>query len=322
MLRFLQSIFGQAERGNYPESLIAEAIERAVDGTDPQLRALSGYKKRLRPAVLRAVDHVVALVDALPPPMPVRFGGEGGDPRIKSFFISLDHMKKLFLEDRALSGYLQGEQGREGEIVALLAMEQEEKMIFGAALSGDVVIRDVPQVTVSFDAHRLLDPASEEGACRRLLMRRAYDHLLTLALRRLAEVKFERKDLERRRTLLQAKLHLLEREGWGFDPADAEKIDVATVEERLGRLEAQLQELGGDDRMLETYLEVVADVLGRAEEYLQAKSETIFVDRMGIKQGEAAPDAPELRLNELYNAEGRSLVVTLVSMKGEELPAR
>lgn len=321
MLRFLQSIFGQAERGNYPESLVAEAIERAVDGTDPQLRALSGYKKRLRPAVLRAVDHVVALVDALPPPMPVRFGGEGTDPRIKSFFISLPHMKKVFQEDRALSGYLQA-QGGEGGIVALLAMEKEEKVILGAALSGDVVMRDVPQVTVSFDAHRLLDPARDEGDCRRLLKRRAYDHLLTLALRRLAEVKFERSDLERRRTLLQAKLHLLEREGWGFDRGDAERVDVATVEERLGRLEAQLQELGGDDRMLETYLGVVADALGRPEEYLQARSETIFVDRMGIKQSEAAADAPELRLTELFNAEGRSLVVTLVSLHGEELPVR
>ena len=322
MLRFLQSIFGHEEPGNYPESLITEAIERAVDGTDPQLRAVSGYKKRLRPAVLRAVDHVVALVGALPPPMPVRFGGEGTDPRISSFFISLLHMKKVFQEDRALSLYLQGEQGQGGEITALLAMEKEEKVIFGAALSGDVVIRDVPQVTVSFDAHRLLDPAREERESRRLLMRRAYDHLLTLALRRLAEVKFERKDLERRRALLQAKLHLLEREGWGFDPGDPEKVDVATVEERLGQLEAQLQELGGDDHMLETYLEVVTDVLGRPQEYLQGKSETIFVDRMGIKQSEASEEAPELRLTEIYNAEGRSLVVTLVSLRSDEMQLR
>jgi hypothetical protein len=322
MLRFLQSIFGQAERGSYPESLIVEAIERAVDGTDPQLRALSGYKKRLRPAVVRAVDHVVALVDALPPPMPVSFGGEEGDPRIKSFFISLPHMKKVFLEDRALSGYLQGAPGEKGEVVALLGMERQDKVILGAALSGDVVMRDVPQVTVSFDAHRLLDPARDEGESRRLLKRRAYDHLLTLALRRLADVKFERSNLERRRTLLQAKLHLLEREGWGFDPADAERIDVAAVEERLAQLETQLQEFGGDDRMLETYLEVVSDVLGRAEEYFQAKSETIFVDRMGIKQSEASAEAPELRLTELFDAQGRSLVVTLVSFQAEELPVR
>ena len=35
---------------------------------------VSGYKKKLRPAVLRAIDHVVALVEGLPPPMPVHLG--------------------------------------------------------------------------------------------------------------------------------------------------------------------------------------------------------------------------------------------------------
>ena len=115
-------------------------------------------------------------------------------------------------------------------------MEKQEKTIFGAALSGDIVIRDVPQVTVSFDGHRLLDPAEGEGETRRLLKRRAYDHLLSLALRRLTFVKMERSDLERRRALLQAKLNLLEREGWGFDLAEgSERLRPAAVEERLGR---------------------------------------------------------------------------------------
>ena len=44
--------------------------------------------------------------------------------------------------------------------------------------------------------------------------------------------------------------------------------------------------------MFETYLEVVADVLGRPEEYLRGGSETIFVDRMGIKRSEADVTTP------------------------------
>ena len=60
----------------------------------------------------------------------------------------------------------------------------------------------------------------------------------------------------------------------------------------MAGIEAQLQEFGGDDRMFETYLEVVADVLGQPEEYLRAESETIFVDRMGIKRSEASTRRP------------------------------
>ena len=320
MLRLLQSIFGSDKQGSYPESLVKEAIERAVDGTDPWLRAVSGYKKKLRPAVIRAIDHVVALVDGLTTPMPMSLGNYTDDRRLKSFFISATDMKKVFAGDRALAEFMKGPGGDAPRIVALLAMEKQEKTIFGAALSGDIVIKDVPQVTVSFDAHRFIDPSGDEGETRRYLKRRAYDHLLGLALKRLSNVKWEREDLERRRALLQAKLNLLEREGWGFDQADStEKLSVADIENRVAELEAQLKELGGDDRMFETYLGIVADVLGRPEEHLWGRSETIFVDRMGIKRNEASSDAPELTFSELYNAEGRSLVVMLVALQGEEL---
>lgn len=320
MLKLLQSIFGSEKQGSYPESLVKEAIERAVDGTDPWLRAVSGYKKKLRPAVIRTIDHVAALVNGLPSPTPVSLGSYGDDLHLKSFFISAIHMKKVFTGDQSLAEFMGGPGGISPQVFALLAMEKQEKGIFGAELSGDIVIRDVPQVTVSFDRHRLIDPSGDERETRRLLMRRAYDHLLGLALKRLAAVKWEREDLERRRALLQAKHNLLEREGWGFDQSDSsEKLSVVQVEERLGEIEAQMRELGGDDRMLETYLEIVADVLGRPEEFLWWTKETIFVDRMGIKRTETSSDAPELAFGELHNAEGRSQVVMLVSLRSKEL---
>jgi hypothetical protein len=320
MLKLLHSIFGGEKEGSYPESLVTMAIERTVDATDPQIRAVSGYKKKLRAPVIRAIDHVVGLVDRLPSVQPVRLGSNADEFPVKAFFISALHMKKVFTEDPALAEFLQGPEGAAPEVIALLAMEKEERGIFGAALSGDVVIKDVPQVTVSFDAHRFLDPTGLEAETKRLLKRRAFDHLLTLALRRLAGVKSERNDLERRRTLLQAKLNLLQREGWGFDRAEGEeRINADEVEERLAQNERHLQELGGDDRILETYLETVADVLGRPTEYLIARSETVFVDRMGIKQKEPGENVRELSLYQLFNAEGRSLVVTMVSIPSSEL---
>lgn len=49
MLKLFQSIFGGSDgHGRHPESLIEMAIERAVDGTYPRLRAAPGYRKRLR----------------------------------------------------------------------------------------------------------------------------------------------------------------------------------------------------------------------------------------------------------------------------------
>jgi hypothetical protein len=289
-----------------------------VDGTDPWLRGLSGYRKKLRPAVLRAIDHVVALVDRLPSPIVVDPGSYGDDPRLRAFFISLDDLRTIIGNDRNLAEFRRGPGGYVSPVIALLAMEKQERVFFGAALSGDIVLRDVPQTSVSFAAHRLLDPTGSEDETRRQLKRRAFDHLLSLALQRITAVKAERATLERRRALLQAKHDLLQREGWGFDAAgSAEGADSAGVEEQLGQIERQLQEVGGDDRMLELYLEIVADVLGRPEEHLWARQETVIVDRMGIKRSEAAPDAPELTLTGLHNAAGQSLVMTLVALVDE-----
>lgn len=320
MLRLLQSIFGNERQGSYPESLVREAIERAVDGTDPWLRGVSGYRKKLRPAVLRAIDYVVALVDALPPPVPMSLARYTDDRLLKSIFISAGDMKQVVAGDRSLAEFRRGEAGDSSQVVALLAMEKQEKVIFGAGLSGDIVVRDIPMVTVCFEGHRFIDPTGDEAETRRLLKRRAFDHLLSLGLKRLSDMKSERQDLERRRALQQSKLNLLEREGWGFDRLHTTESGAgADVERQLGEIEQQLLELGGDDRMLDLYLEIVAQLLGSPEEQLWMQSETVYIDRMGVKRQDAADDAPELALSMLCNATGRGQAVMLVSLKSEEL---
>lgn len=320
MLRLLQSIFGSERQGTYPESLVREAIERTVEGTDPWLRGVSGYRKKLRPAVLAAIDHVVTLVDSLPPPIPLSLSSFIDDRLLKSMFISSRDMSQILSGDRSLAEFRREEAGDASRVVALLAMEKQERGAFGAGLSGEIVVRDMPIVTVSFEGHRFLDPTGDEAETRRLLKRRAFDHLLGLGLKRLGDVKSERRELERRRALLQAKLNLLEREGWGFDTLRTTEGGAGVdVERQLGEIEQQLLELGGDDRMLDLYLEIVAQLLGSPKEQLWMQPETVYIDRMGVKRQEAADDATEITLSMLYNAAGRSQAVMLVSLKSEEL---
>ncbi len=318
MLRILQSIFGAGDtKGGYPESLVKGAIERAVDGTDPWLRSVSGYKKKLRPAVIRAIDYVIGLVDALPPPIPVDLDRRDDDPLLRAFFISLDEMRKVFLKDSNIAGLLRGVAAPPEKVIALLAMEMNEKVIFGAEMSGDIVERDMPRMSVSFEAHRLIDPTGDQGETRRLLKRRAFDHLLSLALRRITEIKTEHKDLERRHALLQSKLNIRRQGGWGFEEGGSPNIPG--LEEQIGMIETQLQEIGGDDRILEFYLDIVIEVLGRPGEHLWGKKETLILDSMGIKRNQLACNARELTLHELFNSEGRRLVVVLVALDGAEI---
>jgi len=316
MLQLLNSLFrGKHEAGDYPESLVKEAVERAVDGTDPWIRGVSGYRKKLRPAVVRAIDHVVTLVDGLPSPLSMDPADFHRDPRLSVFFVAKEDVAKLLEGDRSLAEFRRGEGGGTTGGVALLAMEKQEKTTFGAALIGDIVQRDVPQTTVGFTSHRLFEPAEKEEEARRRLKRRAFDHLLSLALGQITRVKAERKDLERCRALFQAKLELLRRGGWDFSvEGPAERLDKTAVEEDLERNEIKLLELGREDRVLEDYLDLVAEVLGSPEKHLWAAKEILTMDRMGFKQSKGTKDALEVSLDVLSNSEGRKLVVALVRL--------
>ncbi|WP_224982100.1 hypothetical protein [Geomonas agri] len=315
MLRFLQSIFRRGTKGGaVPASLVNKAIERAVDGTDPWIRAVFAYKKKLRPAVMHAIDHVVTLVDGTGPVLPLDLQSYDTNPNLRTYFVTASEMAD-FLEREPNLVQMRGQSASlQHGATALLLMEKRERLTLGASLSGDVVLRDVPQVTVSFEAHRLMDLNDSEEETRYQLKRRAYDHLLRIALGRITEMKTKRGTLEKHRTLLSSKLSLLQRGGFGFDPRSGGETDVAGLEKRLADIEAQLLAMGKDDKMLEVYLGVVADVLGRAEEYLWVGTETLVVDRMGIKRKEAGADAREVTFDVLCDAEGRKLVASLVNI--------
>ena len=320
MLKFLHHLFGGVDNGRYPETLVNEAIERAVDSTDPWLRGVSGYKKRLRPAVVRAIDHVVDLVGLLPPPLAAGFAAYEDDPQLRSFFMSTNEMRKVYGNDPSLTEFRRQKGNLPSQVHALLLMQKQEGVTLGAELKGDIIMRDVAQTTVTFEGHRLLDPSGDETTTRRHLMRRAFDHLLSMALRRIASVKSECEDLERRRALLDAKLNLLQRGGMGFDSMAASGgLSVAALEEELEKIDTQLNELGGEDGMLDAYLDIVVEILGEPEKQLWSARETLIVDRLGIVRSEPAFDAPELTLNVLRNSAGDRLVTTLVVIPGDEL---
>ena len=308
MLNLFRSIFhGSETGGDYPKKLVEEAIERAVDGTDPWLRGLNGYHRKLRPAVLAAIDHVVALVDGLAAPRAANRDSYARDPLLQAMFLSAEQMQQI-LQDQ-----LSVHKVPTSPVYALLTMVLQQRGIFGADLQGDTIVRDVPQVTVSFAGHRLLDPAGDVNETRRLLKRRGFDHLLSLALRRMIATRERRRELDDRQTLLQSRLDLLQQGNWGFDPGTPQHPKkIAELEKQLAENHAQLQLVGNDDQSLQVALKLLIDVLSRPEQQLWAETRRLVVDRMGIRRAAPSDTASELQLELLHNAEGHSLVVTLV----------
>ena len=120
-----------------------------------------------------------------------------------------------------------------------------------------------PRTTVGFDQHRLLAPAIDEQETRRLLKRRAFDHLLSMALAHITERKEEREKLSKRKALLRSKLDILQRGGSFAQHTGA--VDQAELQSRLEDIEAQLSELGATEDTLSDNLAIIAAVLAEAE---------------------------------------------------------
>ena len=323
-MKLFQSIFGGGETsGHYPESLIEAAIERVVDGTDSRLRLLPGYRKRLRKPVIKAIDHVLALVDQLPSAVPAGRVEHGAEPRLAALFASAADMLDIFARDAALADFLSRPDGEcSPRVSTLLLAERREKNILGIDLVGDQVRRDVHQVAVSFTAHRLLDPTGGEEETRRQLKRRAFDHLLVLALTRVAEVHAEREDLTRQRNLLRRKLTALEEGHWGFDAPEVAQPDPVALTTELDAVTAQLDALGADAGVLRAHLEIVAELLGEAQRQLWGEEITLYLDPMNIQRDARDPSARQIVLQELHNARGRSAVMLPISLAPAALPPR
>jgi len=327
MLKLFQSIFraGADKLGAYPEDLIERAIERAVDGTDRRLRALSGYKKTLRPAVIHAIDHVVEMVDSLPSPLELDRRNYGTDPELNGYFASVDHMNEVLSRDPEMRQWHKSAASAVAErVFALLLMEVHERNVLGVALERDELRYDVAQVTVSFSKHRLIDPTSVEDDTRRLLKRRAFDHLLTLALAGMAEARGEHGDLKRERDLLRSKLVALSSGQWGFgggtnEAAGESPPDPRALQQRIKEIDAQLstQSTG----LLKAHLDILVDVLSGAEQNLYGEPSPLCIDRQGVKQSQPSSQAPQITLSMLHNSAGRSLAIRLVTIARADLPA-
>lgn len=321
-MKLFQSIFGRGEAvGRYPETLIEQAIERAVDGTDPRLRLVPGYRKRLRHPVIHAADQVIALVDRIPAPLSAGIDGYRSDYRLAALFASADEMLQVFSRDRALAAFLSTVEGRGAEwISALLLARREERNILGMDLVGNQVRRDVAQVSVSFSGHHLLDPRATQEETRRFLKRRAFDHLLALALAEITEARMERADLNRQRDLLQRRLRTLRRSGLTFERPETDPPEEAGLQAELDAVTEQLATLGGDAGVLKAHLEVVAGRLEDAEHQLWAEDLDLCLGPMNIRRDPDDHSARQIRLQELKNARGARAVMLPVAIAPRDLP--
>ncbi len=300
-------------------ALLRDAIEQVVDASEPRIRLVGNYAEKLLDSVETGLRHCDGVLRRLPPALALGGHAWVTDPRVNAFFATADSLRAtLGLDPQARTFFT--DHGR-AECFALLLMVKRETATFGTALAGDVMVRDVRQIQVSFSDHQLFFPAASESELRKDLRRRMLVFLATRALDRINELRERRGTLEEQRRQLQAQLQALRGHAQGLQPLlSAGKRRLAAMEQRLSQTEGELIVARKQLGTLDDYLEQVRQVLDHPETYLQLHPLALRLNRLGVKLD---PDSPEpgetITLIELASLDEQR-IGALVRFTRDELP--
>jgi len=277
-------------RGRYDrldEQDIERAIDIVVEQTDPRLRFVRGFRRKLRKPVVRSLVYVDDLVTRIPGPFEVNRKAYGSEPQVNALFGSADDIETLFARNKMLQDFFRDAPGSDRVHVPLIMLRREKRTL-GMALSGDIVRRDVARTAVNFSEHRLgFVCAESESGLRSELKWHGIHFLAVTALENITHLKTRTAGLEEERALLKMKLRDVQAQHRGLDamvgaPA-ADSQEQQALEQRLKDTGEKLQEARTGVATLVDYLDQLCQVLNHPSRYLRVRRNSVTVDRMGIK---------------------------------------
>lgn len=301
-------------------ALLHDEIERVVDASEPRIRLIGDYAARLADAVEASLAYGERLLRRLPPAITLSRRAWVQDPRVNAFFATADELSALLGSNPQVQEFFAT---GARECFALLLMVMREQESFSTGLEGEMLVRDVRRVTVSFSAHQLLFPVTSERALRQELKQRMLIYLAGCALTRINQLRDCRGDLEEQRRQLQAQMNALRGQARGLPlltSADADERRLASLTQRLSQVEQDLADARSRLGSLDDYLEQVRQVLSQSATLLQLELLVLRLNRLGVKLADDSPE-PGATLNLIrLSACGEQRISLLVRFCAEDLP--
>ena len=309
-------------------AVVDEAIEHLVDGIDPNMRLVTGYKKKLWQAVDKALIYIAWLVDTIPGPVDCNRKSFATDPLVNAIFATAGDIQKVFSQSEAVRAFFNDAMNVNlDDCYALMCMEKKEHSGFGMELEGDIVKKDVPQVSVNFFAHNIMAPAATEKEVRSCMKKCIFDALISNTFEfvmanhlREAGTDEYRKVLDRRYKANQA---------WGQELTDlifsiradalsgkATSVDAATEQNENSAKNNHLETPG--DR-----LDRVLDLLAHPENMVRLNHISMNLTRLGVKVKEGSSQSSnkieftEIEINDVWRR-----IIVLVRYPRKEMMSK
>ena len=303
------------------------AIEHVVDAINPKLRAVSGYRKKLKPAVERSLAYSAQLVAQLPAAVEVNSKAWSADPTVRALFSGVGDLQRVYSRSDEVHDYFDRHADRQS-CYALLSMLCKERSVLGMEMHGDVMRRDVRQTSISFADHRVVKPVSSQTALREELEQRAFEALVSYALECIMERVSSRNSLQEQRQLLAMQLRLAHAKSASLTPLfegkGGEVIDIEVLRKQHQQTGEALEQLRAGLMTLEDYIERISDVLGEPQAHLRISHVSMRLNKMNIRlEGAAAAEnGHPLELTEVSLGENLKRVLLITRFPRDELLPR
>lgn len=309
------NLMGWLEKSPPPGNAERAAIAQAVTIVDPMLKMVSGFERRLAPAVRHALAYCDGLVAAVPGPVDLNSHAFASDPLVHALFATAGDIAVTFGKSKAVKEFL-GDPASAGsaDFYALLGMRRFEKKVMGMALHGEMVCADMPQTMLYFADHTLHALTPDVNETRTHLRQAAFDSLITGFAAHMADLRRERQSLHDEWDMQRA-MAARDKQGGAnsADSAHAQRRQV--LEEQMRQASSALSP--------ERVLEALAEWLAAPEIHLYLNSNTVSVDRMGVMVGPDSPDSNDTQVStlsfpELIGRDRRHWIVLLTRISREE----
>ncbi|HHH45197.1 MAG TPA: hypothetical protein ENK49_13760 [Gammaproteobacteria bacterium] len=294
-----------------------EAIEHVVEEINPKLRALGGYRKKLRPCVKHTLDYCNTLVTDLPASVEVSSRSWGQEPAVRAFFSNAGEVQQVFSQSQELRDFFDRHLQAEYCHV-LLSMERRERSVLGMEMHGDMIKRDVRQTTVNFTDHRVVTPSVDEQELKEKLRQRAFESLIAFTLERISDLVAARHLAQEQQQLLNMRRKIAQLKGNSLEPL----LRAPDSMEEHASVQAGQAAEGGLLSTLDDYIDRIADVLCKPENWLRVYPVSLRLNEMNVKT-DAASDTSGHTLQLTEAALGEQLKRTLFIARfprGELLP--
>ncbi|MGV0952017.1 MAG: hypothetical protein ACOYB3_15205 [Azonexus sp.] len=312
ILDWFRNRAGHFDTDRVSGEMVQWAADKAIALTNPRLKLLPNCDKRLAPSVETTIRFLQGLVKLLPAVRRMSAETWSADPALRAFFVSPSDMKGVLTRSDCLHALFEKFPELD-EAYLVLGMAFTEQRVFGLGLQGNIVQRDIAQVTVNFSDHKTRLCGPDETVLRRVIGVEIFEYLISRALSEIGTERSERQELQANRSLIRARLRLLQQHGPGLGsmlgeaPADASQ--QAGLEAELLDNERQLEAVGGGEEVLEGELESLKRVLDNPQDYLSIEPKHLRISSMNVV------------LDETSTESGAEVDFAVIELKGS-LPAR